>query len=49
MGNYMQADHLSIVGETEEFWPRETWAITGKQSRLTLDVATSAVLMWVEG
>jgi hypothetical protein len=46
------ADHStipSIVGETEEFWARETWAIAGKQSRLTSDVATSAVLMWVEG
>jgi hypothetical protein len=32
----------------EEFWAGETWAIAGKQSRLTSDVATSAVLMWVE-
>src|SRR5436305_2045795 len=39
--------HLSIVGETEEFWAREAWAITGKQSRPTLDVATYAVPMWV--
>lgn len=41
--------YLSIVGETGEFWAREAWAITGKQSRLTSDVTTSEVLMWVEG
>jgi hypothetical protein len=41
--------HLSTVGETEESWAGEMWAIAGKQSRLTSDVATSAVLMWVEG
>jgi hypothetical protein len=37
--------HLLIIDETKEFWAGETWAIAGKQSRLTLDVATSTVLM----